>query len=419
MVARTAGDAELHSQALAVWVQKSFIYGLGTDHHALHTAFRLTHPASTAPVNRQPRAADAVTCLWGGQLEHARTKLAEVLQSCYDRGDEADAVWVSQFCAITELQMGFFENATRISNDAVRRAERLGVPTSAIEALAVKATVAAYCGHEQDARRAAGVAIDSAREHELDFLVIAPTATLGFLETSLGNYEAALHALQPLLERFDPVHGTEIMVGGYLPDAIEALVTVGRHDEAEPLIQALQVNGTVRDRPWMQASGARGRAMLLAARGDLDAAQGAAEQAMKYHSQLLMPFERARTQVVLGQIQHRRRRRAAAAQTLTEAIRAFDMLGAPLWASRAEEQLGEIHEFPITSAGLTPTQWRIAERAAAGLSNRDIAEELFLSAKTVEMHLSRTYRKLGIRSRAQLHAKLGEHPPATPRSPAD
>jgi len=77
-----------------------------------------------------------------------------------------------------------------------------------------------------------------------------------------------------------------------------------------------------------------------------------------------------------------------------------------LWAARARSELARSDVTPPDGAALTPSERRVAERAAAGLSNRDIAAEQFLSAKTVEMHLSRVYRKLGIRSRAALASAL-------------
>jgi DNA-binding CsgD family transcriptional regulator len=196
------------------------------------------------------------------------------------------------------------------------------------------------------------------------------------------------------------------MVGAFLPDAVETFVAVGRLDEAEPLVQALETNGPRLDRPWMLAVGARGRAMLLAAHGDLDAAAVAAHAAVRHHERLPMPFERARTRLLVGQLQLRNRQRRIATQTLTEARDAFEAAGAPLWAARARAELARLNRTASDRSGLTTSERRVAERAAAGMSNRDIAAALFLSPKTVEMNLSRVYRKLGIRSRAQLHTRL-------------
>ncbi len=256
---------------------------------------------------------------------------------------------------------------------------------------------------------AARSAIDTAVSTGSLFLVGTPTTSLGFLEVSLGNYAAAIAHLEPLLAEFDPAHGTEMLTGGYLPDAVEALTALGRVDEAEPLVAALERNGAHHDRPWMLAVGARSRSHLLAARGELDAAEQAALEAMSQHRRLPMPFERARTQLLLGQLQRRRRRKQAAEATLREALETFERLGTPLWAKRAEVEIERLNVPVADGIGLTAAERRVAELAAGGRSNKEIAAELFIAPKTVEMNLSSVYRKLGIRSRAGLSAALGNY----------
>lgn len=126
------------------------------------------------------------------------------------------------------------------------------------------------------------------------------------------------------------------------------------------------------------------------------------------HDRLPMPFEKARTQLVLGQILRRRKQKQAAAETLAEARSAFEELGTPLWATRARADLDRMRAAPAGASALTPAERRVAERAAAGLSNREIAAELFIAVKTVETSLSSAYRKLGIRSRVQLLTSLAQ-----------
>ena len=115
-----------------------------------------------------------------------------------------------------------------------------------------------------------------------------------------------------------------------------------------------------------------------------------------------MPFERARTELLLGKLQRRRRHREAATEALRSSLAVFDDYGSPLWAARARTELARLDSVSGASATLTATEQRVAELAAAGHTNRDIAATLFISPKTVEANLARTYRKLGIRSRSQL-----------------
>jgi DNA-binding NarL/FixJ family response regulator len=118
-----------------------------------------------------------------------------------------------------------------------------------------------------------------------------------------------------------------------------------------------------------------------------------------------MPFERARTQLLLGQIQRRQRQKDVAASTLGEALDAFEALGTPLWADRARTELQRVKVGPQQGAVLSASEQQVAELAASGMTNREIAAALFISPKTVESNVARVYRKLGIHTRAE----LGQH----------
>lgn len=163
----------------------------------------------------------------------------------------------------------------------------------------------------------------------------------------------------------------------------------------------------------MLAVGGRCRALLLAARGDVDAAHGVAAQAMLSHGRLPMPFARARTQLALGQIERRSRRHDAASVALREALATFEDLGTPIWAERAQSELDRATVGSRRTAVLTPSELRVAELAATGMTNRAVAAALFISPKAAEAYLTRVYRKLGIRSRAEpgrKFDKLEPHP---------
>ncbi len=158
----------------------------------------------------------------------------------------------------------------------------------------------------------------------------------------------------------------------------------------------------------MMAVGARGRSMLLAARGDLDGASAVAARAIAEHDRLPMPFERARTLLLLGQLQRRQRKKESASASLQEALDIFERLHVPLWADRARAELARANVGPRQSGQLTPSEQRVAELAASGMKNRDVATALFISPKTVEANLARIYRKLGIKSRAELGRHMGK-----------
>jgi DNA-binding CsgD family transcriptional regulator len=134
------------------------------------------------------------------------------------------------------------------------------------------------------------------------------------------------------------------------------------------------------------------------------------QQAMVEHRRLPMPFEYARTQLLLGRIQRRLRQRDAAAKTFREALSTFDALSTPLWADRVRAELNRA-TVRRGAIGLTAAERRVAELAASGMTNRDVAAALFISQKTVEANLSRIYRKLDIRSRAELGRIVGRVAP--------
>jgi DNA-binding NarL/FixJ family response regulator len=132
---------------------------------------------------------------------------------------------------------------------------------------------------------------------------------------------------------------------------------------------------------------------------------------MGEHDRLPMPFERARTQLLLGQLQRRQRRRGAAA-TLHDALQTFEQLGTTLWADRVRNQIARGAYGMRRADGLTPAEYRVAELAASGMTNKDIASTLFISPKTVEVNLSRIYGKLDIHSRVELYRKFESRPQA-------
>jgi DNA-binding NarL/FixJ family response regulator len=156
------------------------------------------------------------------------------------------------------------------------------------------------------------------------------------------------------------------------------------------------------------AVGARCRTILLHYRGDLDAASAAAERAIAEHDRLPMPFERARSLLLLGQLQRRQRRKQSASANLQEAFDIFERLHIPLWADRARTELVRANVGPRRTGQLTQSEQRVAELAASGMKNRDVAAALFISTKTVEANLARIYRKLGIKSRAELGRHMGK-----------
>ena len=191
------------------------------------------------------------------------------------------------------------------------------------------------------------------------------------------------------------------------PDLAEALVLTGDLDAARDVQAELEARGRELGRAWAIATGLRCRGLIEAADGRPEWALAALREALEWHEAVPQPFDRARTLLALGTVQRRAKQRAEARTTLESALAVFEELGAALWAERARAEIARLGGRRARDRDeLTETERRIAELAADGRSNREIAGELFVSERTVEANLTRAYRKLGVRSRTELARRL-------------
>jgi DNA-binding CsgD family transcriptional regulator len=389
-------------------VAVGLVCGQGIDEPSLRAALRMEDPTIDVSLPFSASAVNALAHAWTGRLDEARAQMLAVRNRCIERSANSHIMLIDLHSTMIDIWRADFGSAALTAEDAMERAEQLGGDHMAIIARAARAAVAAYTGHEDAARTDAHTAIDTANRCGSPRLADLPIMTLGFLEVSLGNYAEALTALQPLITRFNTLPGTEIVTAAFIPDAVEAMIALGHISEAGPLIEALEYNGGRLDRPWMLAVGARCRSMWLAAQGDVEAATRTAQQALAEHHRLPMPFEHARTQLLLGQLQCRQRLNEPATASLVEALHAFEHMGTPLWAKLARDELARTKNGRTHHLRLTPSERSVAELAASGMTNRDVAARLLISSKTVEANLTRAYRKLGIHSRAELGHRMSQ-----------
>ncbi|WP_028936469.1 AAA family ATPase [Pseudonocardia spinosispora] len=401
--AEDLNEPHLLGQALGLRVTLRFLNGDGFDSHGMELAIGLQDRRAATPVAFRPDVQRSLLLAWTGDLDEAHRGMLDIRRLCLEHGEESALIFIDFHSVLIENWRGDVVGAELVAEDAMERAILLGGDVPHAVALTLRGWLAAHLGRCDQAREDAREALTIYRRCGWHTLAVWPIVTLGFLEVSTGRYDAAMEALEPLLAvvRERP-HATEIVAAAFLPDAVEALIHLGRLDEADELTAILEHNGRRLDRAWATATGGRCRAMLLAAGGDIDAAADSARSAMAEHERLPMPFERARTQLLCGQLQRRGRHRQAAAETLAEAVRMFDDLGATLWAARARGELSRVDVHPGGGLTLTAAERRVAELAATGMTNREVAAALFISPKTVEANIARAYRKLNIRSRAEL-----------------
>jgi DNA-binding NarL/FixJ family response regulator len=256
-------------------------------------------------------------------------------------------------------------------------------------------------GGAEEPRRLAAEGQQFADRHH-DFSSLRTRWALGHVELSRGDPAAAWQALEALPQALDDFGIAEPCWQPILPDVVETLVALGRLEEAEAVLQQLEAQAAALEHRWATPAALRCRASLLLAREQADEAAAAAEQAAAAFAEIGFPLDRARSLLTAGAAKRRAGRRRLAADSLKAAIETLEELGAVLWRERAEEELRRASPRPRRDRELTGAERRVAALVAQGLTNREVASQLFTTVATVEAHLTRIYRKLGIRSRTQL-----------------
>jgi DNA-binding CsgD family transcriptional regulator len=395
------------SVALAASVAVDFLSGNGFDRMRLERALELEDREFRVPGELQTTTIAAVMYLHDGEFTRARSYFAGFLQELSDSGQEADAVSVIGNLAWLECLCGDLALARELAAEGADLARQTEARTMGAFVVSVGMLAAAHAG-DAAAVRAGGEEVRSLLEgtsYQAPALFAA--AAQGFLALSVGDADGAERALAPLTGFVESFGLPEPTRAFFLPDAIEALVILGRLEAAVRLTDLLEERGRVLDGLWARATGARCRALVRAAQGDLAGAAEAAHAALRLAERLEMPLERARILLVMGQVQRRRRAKRAAATALDEAVEILERIGASAWLARARAERARVSPRMDDDEALTPTEARIAELASTGLRNREVAQLMFISPKTVEANLARVYRKLGISSRAELGQILG------------
>jgi len=267
------------------------------------------------------------------------------------------------------------------------------------------ALVAAQCGEldvaETDATKILGWA-----EREGDsWMTMLASGVLGFVALSRDLPLVALPWFERWSATVESIGLVEPGVSRYYGDHIEAMVGCGELGRAAERTELLGVRAARASRTSAAAVALRCQGLLAAAAGDHPAALRHLDAALALHAECPIPFEHGRTPLVKGVVHRRVKEKRAAGLALAEAVAVFGAVGAAAWRGRAEAELGRVGRRPVSSTELTATEQRIAELAATGLTNRQVAEQAFISPKTVEANLARVYRKLGISSRAELGAR--------------
>jgi DNA-binding CsgD family transcriptional regulator len=350
--------------------------------------------------------------------EHGRAR--ELLDGIVAHEREAGALgnlaYAVDNLAHLDLRTGRLTAAYTGCLECVQLTEPLGNDVALAATLARLALVEAMLGRSGDACAHAGRALEIASARGDDYNAVRARAAFGLEALARGDVNSAVEWLEPaeqMLEAGGVHHPNLFRIHA---DLVESQVRAGRRDDAERILARLVHDAEVTRSAWAESAAGRCRA-LLADDADTHEAFGVALELQERGPD---EFERARTELCYGERLRRLRHRRDARQHLHAAFEAFERLGARPWAERARAELRASGERlrPRGLAApeqLTPQELQVALAASEGLTNKEIGARLFLSPKTVEFHLTRAYRKLDVRSRAELTRLLTAEPGAVER----
>jgi DNA-binding CsgD family transcriptional regulator/tetratricopeptide (TPR) repeat protein len=333
-----------------------------------------------------------------GDDDAFRRAFARLLSQSRDTGALGLVLFALPRLALADLSAGRWGAATADATEALQLARGTGQPGLTAMPLAELALYAALRGEDNQ----------QALLEDLDRVVSGPpTGILGELvhdskrwaqgvrELLAGQPTSAVHHLTQMTQ--PPL----IRLAAY--DRLEAAVRAGRTDLAHAWLADLERFAGAVGSPRSHAVLAYGRALLAGTNG----AESLFREAITHHAEAGRPFEAARTRLAFGEFLRRVRRRVDAREHLRTALAIFEDLGATPWAERARQELRASGETArkrdeSTATGLTPQERQVARQVAGGLSNREVAAQLFLSPRTIDFHLRNVFAKTGISSRGEL-----------------
>jgi DNA-binding CsgD family transcriptional regulator len=401
------GDPQLYSFALHNVALFKLYSGRGADHAAIEKGMRLQRESAAWEMSSVP-------AMWARNLDDfgtARTRFEDLLRAFRERGDEATVSALLTHLARLEAMTGHIGRARVLAAEALEAAGQTEQGLYLTMALCVQAHVCAYAGELAEARALTGEMMRRLDDNPDIILEGMARMVLGAAALAAGDLAEADRQLSRSDEIEELMHHREPATNRFQADHAEAVTGLGDLDRAELLVRRLEARAEALPRPWISAVAARCRGLLNAAAGDLDAAFADYQRALAAHEALDMPSELGRTLLALGRLHRRRNERQRAQECLERAAGVFEACGARAWGAATATELRRARGRRGDGAQLTATERQICELAAAGLRNSEIAARLYLSGKTVEANLSHAYRKLGVRSRTELAARLAPGAP--------
>ncbi len=374
----------------------------------------LAHGRDDSPETLR-RAAMAALLL--GEIATSCRMGVRALAASRAEGRDDLAAQTLEHLAYAEMRAGLHARARAHAGEGLQVALRSGRSNTAAHHRAVLALTASVEGDTEEVAVQAALALSTARRHGLEQTRTLAEWALARAELGRGRAEAAAARLGELV-RADGGHFAVRPL--LMPCFIEAAVLAGQAEAARPVADAFQAwAGFGIDRA-AAAQLARCRALLATAGAGADTVEDLYRRAIDLHAADIGDYERARTQLLYGNWLRRRRRPREARAVLRDALHGFERCGARAWADQARAALratGEaatgLGEDAVLSS-LTPHQLRIARHVATGATNREVAQALSVSVRTVDHHLRNIFAALGVRSRVELARLVANAPEREP-----
>ena len=345
--------------------------------------------------------------LWAGRgrfMHGHNAEAARLARRAIDAARRTDAFALLplalRLLASAEFDRGQWRTAYAAAGEAVELGRELEQHSTVCPCLGILADIDAAAGNAESCRAHASAAIAIAIERRLGFYRERAERALGRLALAIGRTADAIEQLEAVYVRLARTGNREANVTPAW-DLVEAHARVGQIERARELLaEAAEA---------MPPARANEEAVITRCVGivaDDFAFQPAFETALALHDSEPFPFERARTESAYGERLRRAGQRKRAREVLHRAVVLFDELGATAFASRARTELAasgaRLRSTAAARENLTPRETQVALAVADGASNDEVAAALYVTPKTVEYHLTRVYRKLGLRSRAEL-----------------
>jgi DNA-binding CsgD family transcriptional regulator len=365
------------------------------------TALRLNDPSSLVLA--------AACAIVDGDRALVRGLASRALTAARDAGAIAIIPHATEVVARVECWHGRYPFGEPLVLEGLNAARQTGQANYESHLQALLALAAAINGESEQCHERARAADKIARQHSLGLVIATAEWAIAMLDVVHARWAPAYQRLGRLY-RAAPGVGHPVVAMSTAPYFVEAAVGAGRPHTGQRVLDIYDQLAVATQRPGRLAIAARCRA-LLSVGGEVEAHY---REALKHHHRSDREFERAYTELLFARHLRRSRQRAEARDLLHSADEVFERLELSLWTKRVRAELRAVGERDDTrpeetdrdrtlrGSGLTAQQLQIARQIASGATNREVAERMFVSPRTVDYHLRNIFQRLSINSRAEL-----------------